>query len=366
MKTKKEAEKMIGVKLEEKEGVFHYGGSLYLRGTQITSLPDNIIVGGSLDLEGTQITSLPDNITVGGSLDLEGTQITSLPDNLIVGGSLYLEGTQITSLPDNLIVGGSLYLEGTQITSLPDNIIVGGSLYLEGTQITSLPDNIIVGGSLDLRGTRITSLPDNLTVGGYLYLEGTQITSLPDNLIVGGSLYLEGTQITSLPDNLTVGGYLDLEGTQITDTIKVIRKSIDFFEWRNKAYIKVDGIFSKVISHKGNVYKISQIGDNKERYLLTDGNRKWSHGDTLKEAKDDLIFKIGDRDKSSYSNLTLDSELSFEESIEAYRVITGACSAGTKMFVQSLSITKDKYTISEIIELTKGNYGHEKFKNFFV
>jgi len=71
-------------------------GSLYLEGTQITSLPDGLTVGGSLDLRGTQITSLPDGLTVGGSLCLEGTQITSLPDGLTVGRSLYLEGTQIT------------------------------------------------------------------------------------------------------------------------------------------------------------------------------------------------------------------------------------------------------------------------------
>ena len=52
----------------------------------------------------------------GGSLDLRGTQITGLPDNLTVGGSLYLSGTQITGLPDNLTVGGSLDLRGTQIS----------------------------------------------------------------------------------------------------------------------------------------------------------------------------------------------------------------------------------------------------------
>ena len=52
-------------------------------------------MGGSLYLSGTKITSLPENLTVGGSLDLSGTQITSLPDNLTVGGSLYLSGTQI-------------------------------------------------------------------------------------------------------------------------------------------------------------------------------------------------------------------------------------------------------------------------------
>lgn len=34
-------------------------------------------------------------ITVGGSLDLRGTGITTLPDNLTVGGYLYLRGTDI-------------------------------------------------------------------------------------------------------------------------------------------------------------------------------------------------------------------------------------------------------------------------------
>ena len=179
-------------------------------------------------------------------------------------------------------------------------------------------------------------------------------------------LDLEGTGITSLPDNLTVGGSLDLEGTGITDESKVIRKNVDFFEWRNKTYIKADGVFSKVVSHKGNIYKITQIGGSKERYLITDGNGKWSHGDTLKEAKEDLIYKIGDRDKSSYKNLTRESLLTFEQAIEAYRVITGACSAGTKIFVQSVAEIKDKYSIYEIIELTKGQYGHDAFKTFFT
>ena len=50
-------------------------------------------------------------------------------------GSLYLSGTQITALPDNLTVGGSLYLSGTQITALPDNLTVGGWLDLSDTQI---------------------------------------------------------------------------------------------------------------------------------------------------------------------------------------------------------------------------------------
>ena len=34
---------------------------------------------GSLDLRGTKITKLPDNLTVGGSLNLRGTKITNVP-----------------------------------------------------------------------------------------------------------------------------------------------------------------------------------------------------------------------------------------------------------------------------------------------
>jgi len=110
-KTKAAVEKLLGVTVEQNGNSFSYKGSLYLRGTQITALPENLNVGGSLYLRGTQITALPENLNVGGYLDLEGTQITALPENLNVGGSLYLRGTQITALPENLNVGGYLVSE---------------------------------------------------------------------------------------------------------------------------------------------------------------------------------------------------------------------------------------------------------------
>jgi len=206
-------------------------------------------------------------------------------------------------------------------------------------------------------------------VGCYIVLENTQITGLPEGLTVGGHLYLENTQITALPEGLTVGGHLYLEGTQITDTSMVNRNINEksFFSWRNNKYIKVDGIFSKVISCKQNVFKIQEIGQLKESYLVTDGNGKYSHGHTIKEAKEDLIFKISNRDKSDYKNLKMDSELTFEESIECYRVITGACTFGTKDFVSNRLVERlEKYTVSEIIEVTKGEYGHNAFKEFFT
>ena len=321
---------------------------------------------GFLNLEGTAITSLPDNLTVSGYLYLKDTAITSLPDNLVVGGSLHLEGTAVTSLPDNLTVGGSLHLKGLAIKSLPDNLVVGGSLHLKGSAVTSLPGNFTIGGSLYLKGTAITSLPGNLTVGRSLYLKGSAVTSLPDNLTVGGSLHLKGSAITSLPYHLTVGGFLHTKDTSITDTSKVNLNTGNFFEWRNCEYIKVDETFSKAIYHKGNVYKVYFIGAEKEGYVVTDGSGQWSYGLTIEDAKEVLTYNINNSYKARYEPLTLDSELKFEEAIVCYRTITGACYAGSNLFIaNNPDAKKDKYTIREMIKITEGQYHSELFKRFF-
>ena len=198
--------------------------------------------------------------------------------------------------------------------------------------------------------------------GDYLDLRGTGITSLPDNLTVGGSLYLEGC--TGITNTSKVNKKLSSE---VICRIEANRNQVLRWEWAGRTYIKVDNIFSQVISEHGNVLRIRQVGKNKDRYLVTDGNGKWAHGDTIDEARKDLIYKISNRDKSVYESLTLDSELTFEECIECYRVITGACSSGTRNYVENRlpKPHKDKYTIREMIELTEGEYNSDKLKEFF-
>jgi len=187
---------------------------------------------------------------------------------------------------------------------------------------------------------------------------------------VGGSLYLSG--LTSIPDgfNPTVGGDLDLSGLTSIERKKVKENKIDrdsyLFSWKKGKYIKADGIFTEVISKKGNVYKVKKLNNPKEFYLVTDGNGKFSHGDTVKKAKSDLMFKISNRRKEDYNDLTLKSVLKFEDAVVCYRVITGACSFGTKDFVNNkLGKPKKEYKISEVIEVTEGQYGNENFKKFF-
>ena len=328
-----------------------------------------------LDLYGAKITELPDNLVVGGYLNLNNSEITKLPDYLVVGGNFYLYNTKITKLPDSLVVGGYLNLYGAKITKLPDNLVVGGSLYLSYANITKLPDNLVVGGCLDLEYTKIDELPDNLMAGGSLYIRDTKITKLPNNLIVGGDLSLYGTNVPGLPDNLVIGGYIwGMSNTPFRQPLtkeaeEKSQKIRNFSQWTigNKSYIKADGIFSVVDSHRGNVWRTHRIGEDETLYVVTDGEGHYAHGNTLKEAKDDLIYKINDRDTSLYENLSLDDEVSFEEAIAMYRTVTGACVAGTRDFIENRlpKPHKEKYTIREDIELTDGEYGSEKLKKFF-
>ena len=186
---------------------------------------------------------------------------------------------------------------------------------------------------------------------------------------IGGYLYL--SSVTSLPEgfNPTVGGYLDLSRKYVYVGAKVTPPYITArYLWRNKEYIKVDGIFTRIISERGKVMKVQRVARKEIEYLVTDGEGRWAHGATLREAKESLIYKIADRDSSKYKEWKKDTIVTHAEAIEAYRVITGACALGTRHFCESVlgENKKDKYTIAEVVELTKGQYGAETFKNFFT
>ena len=180
---------------------------------------------------------------------------------------------------------------------------------------------------------------------------------------IEGDLYL--SSLTSIPDtfNPTVGGGLWLSKGLSCNKTKLSENYL--FSWEDGKYIKVDGIFTEVVKKKGNVYHVKKLNDDKVFYLITDGER-WSHGDTLKEAKEDLVYKVTNKTKDDYKDLTLSSVLSFEEAVVCYRVLTGACSFGVKDFVKNkLDKVEKSYNIETIIEKTFGCYGNENFKEYF-
>ena len=184
----------------------------------------------------------------------------------------------------------------------------------------------------------------------------------------GGSLYLRGTGITALPDNLTVGGSLDLEGcTGITDKAyekKKVKKLTDG-EYVPGRYLYADGILTHV-KRKRTIGKYTYYqGKIKGKNVVFDGEH-YAHCKSLKDGVCDLEFKKAkERGAEQYKHLTLDSEVTKDEAITMYRIITGACRAGMDNFLSGIKEFKDSYTVRELIEITNGQYGCETFKRFF-
>lgn len=203
--------------------------------------------------------------------------------------------------------------------------------------------------------TEYTKENDNLTVGDFLDLSGTNISSLPDNLTVGGSLNLSGTNIKNKNIELK-------RPTKnfINDFRKEVEKSLC---WQNGKYRKIDGIFCEILSSKGNILKIKS--HNKIAYIFFK-NDIYAHGNTVKQAYLDWLFKTSDRDVSKYQNLDKTKEYELNFWIIAYRTITGACSFGTNQYLENNKEKyKDKMTLQEVLTATIGQYGHNTFAEFF-
>ena len=410
MITKKQFEKLAGIKLIEQDGKLVYDGGLnFWDRKDVTELPNNLKVLGCLNLRNSSITKLPKGLEVEDWLCISETGIEELPEDTKFGGSLYVNNmkrpfsfpkvmkvnghfvctfTTIKRMPEELYVKDKCDFSHSTFDKLPEVMEVGESLILQSTPITEFPECIKeVYNNLDVYNTKISKLNDNLVVYGCFVLGNTLIEELPEGVIIGGELCLNNINLRDysnlhkhcsefLIDN---GKYEEIKDTlakhsketyyyyKVLVTFEPNYKGAYLFENGNGKYINADDIFAKIVEQKGNVYHIQLDGSKKITYLITDGEGRWSHGVTLDEAKDDLLYKISERNKDDYKGLTLESELSFEDAIMCYRVITGACSFGTKDFVNNrLSENKKgKYTIKEIIDLTEGEYGSGVFKDFF-
>ena len=205
------------------------------------------------------------------------------------------------------------------------------------------------GGNLNLyMRWNVTALPDNLTVGGYLDLGNcTGITALPDNLTVGDSLYLRGT-----------GMY----GRKECKKVKRLKDG-DYVAGR---YIYCDNILTHIKKIKQVGAYTLYIGKIPGHNVVSDGTN-YAHCGKLRDGIADLAFKAAsDRGADQYKGMSLDTELTVAEAVTMYRIITGACRQGSESFVNSLGDKlKEKYTLRECIEITKGQYNAEKFAAFF-
>lgn len=369
-------------------------GDLRISYTKITTLPDGLVVKGELCMCETAIEALPNGLVVKDNFDAADSSLKHVPTDVRFGRSIDLSGTGVNTLPSCVThVDGSLYLNHTSISSLPTNLYVDGSLHISGTPITTLPEGLCVRGSVDADKTYITHISDNTIVGVNVYTSG--VPSFGKNVMICGRLriyppssvhsgvcrisdkyyghhpfisrptpYMKEMYLredTIIGDGVWCGMYYELDSTKTH--IDVDLPLGDYVEGK---YIRADGIITPIKSTRQvagyTVYKGLFKGYN----VITDGEY-YAHCGTIKDGIGVIEYKRRqDRVVQEYKSLTINSVVDRDYAIGMYRAITGACEQGTRTFVDSLGDSiKDTYTIGEIIELTDGRYGSEKFKAFF-
>ncbi len=90
---------------------FRVTGNVIINDTQVTALPDGMAIDGILNAMGCrQLRDLPDRLFVGGTADFKDSGLRHIGHQVVIDGDLFLEGTAVTSLPDDLRVGGMVVI----------------------------------------------------------------------------------------------------------------------------------------------------------------------------------------------------------------------------------------------------------------
>ena len=233
---------------------------------------------------------------------------------------------------------------------------ITGSVYASGADTkTAFPKLTSVGGYVDASGADTkTAFPKLTSVGGSVYARGADTkTAFPKLTSVGGSVCARGDW-----SHVKTGA----KGIEHEVTQRCRARLLSAFAAAGFSFS--DGVLTRIVSQRGHVSRVVICGSTEVSYLVTDGDA-YSHGKTLAEARDGLLFKIGKRDPSEFKAWTLDQVVTKRDAIRAYRTITGACEGGVRSWMEQHQ-TPETISVKGIIDLTTGAYGAEAFKAFFA
>ena len=147
-----------------------------------------------------------------------------------------------------------------------------------------------------------------------------------------GNLLMASEYIKKDNDYVPVGGKADLVDG------KILKPNCWYIvEKRNWVEVDfTDNVFSYVLSNKRGIKKVKTEQGN-VLYIVNDDRGNSAHGKTLKEARQDLIYKVVAKFDGN-----LPKKATGKEWVGIYRAVTGACAAGIKNFVEGNKLALDK------------------------
>ena len=115
-------------------------GELDLAHSMLTHLPNWLTeIDEDLCMSNSNIEDIPDSLTINYSIFASNSKLKEFRKTEVFG-SLGLNYTQITKLPDNLIVHGYLSVEGIQFEEIPTCLVIEDEVYIYDSNLEQFSD----------------------------------------------------------------------------------------------------------------------------------------------------------------------------------------------------------------------------------
>ena len=192
----------------------------------------------------------------------------------------------ITKKMDHEEVRASISLDPESTLIAPNLVACGWDIGLsEGAKLFA-PKLKVCGGRIGIGKNATFIAPKLKACGGKIYFDPSAKTSNLSKVKEYCSIEKYESEYPPIPVAIVTNGINEFP---IVDTVgKLIPETYQY-----AGYSFANGILSKIIQKRGNIFKVRVCGFKKTSYLVTDGKIKlWAYGATLKSARENLKRKI--------------------------------------------------------------------------
>jgi hypothetical protein len=270
-----------------------------------------------------------------------------------------IDGVKVTTIGDYFLY----YNESLTSIELPNVTTIGDYFLCYNKVLTSieLPNVTTIGDYFLYCNKVLTSieLPKVTTIGNYFLCYNKVLTSieLPNVTTIGDYFLYCNKVLTSieLPNVTTIGDYfLYYNETLIINKGEIVNNDgIPVFVKSRKTR----GEFTII---KGNAYK----KDGQETYLANRGKYS-AHGESIEKAIEDCNFKFlqATINVKEYAKEVKEKGVM---TIQDYRLLTGACEQGCKMFLSQNNLKGvSELPLDKALPLVNNAYGFDRVREYF-
>lgn len=177
------------------------------------------------------------------------------------------------------------------------------------------------------------------------------MTTIREGVTLSATGSLDLYNLTTIPESVTLSSGGHLKTNQINQ------------KWRGKRLRSVDCFLMEVLSSvefDGTTLHNCRYFGETVACRVAEMSGVFAHGKTAKEAVSDVKFKLAQRDIP-----TVVEEIKRTEKVTPfqYRIITGACSEGTRQFCELYNFEyTEEIPLADFMKLIPGYYGFEAFQ----